>query len=84
MPQESQLTLITAENLSTIPWLLHAFSTRTAGSSRVYGGNSLNLGFTQHDTRIAVERNRVAFLKKLGALHSKKPWPLVTLSQVHS
>jgi YfiH family protein len=32
----------------------------------------------------AVERNRSAFLKKLGAINGKNPWPLVALRQVHS
>jgi copper oxidase (laccase) domain-containing protein len=50
----------------------------------VYGGNSLNLGFTQQDSRLAVERNRQAFLKQLGAIHGKNPWPLITLRQIHS
>jgi len=29
--------------------------TAMAGVSRVYGGNALNLGFTEHDSRAAVE-----------------------------
>jgi YfiH family protein len=44
----------------------------------------LNLGFTQHDTRAAVERNRELFLKKLGAGSSRSRWPLVLLRQIHS
>jgi len=44
----------------------------------------LNLGFTKHDSRRAVERNRTAFLKKLGATNGKQAWPLVTLRQIHS
>lgn len=52
--------------------------------SRVYGGNALNLGFTQHDSRTAVERNRELFLKKLGVGNGRKCWPLVTLQQIHS
>jgi YfiH family protein len=67
------------------PWLVHAFSTRHGGVSRVYGGNALNLGFTQHDSRKAVERNRELFLKNLGVANGRrKPWPLVTLRQIHS
>jgi YfiH family protein len=63
---------------------VHAFSTRHRGVSRVYGGNALNLGFTQHDFRHAVARNRELFLTKLGIGNGRKPWPLVTLRQVHS
>ena len=71
------------ENLE-FPWLIAGFSTRVGGSSRVYGKNDLNLGFTQHDSRAAVERNRAAFVAKLGAKDNGKPWAFVTLRQVHS
>jgi len=66
------------------PWLVHGFSTRLGGVSRVYGGSALNLGFTKHDTRAAVERNRRAFLRQLGAADGRNVWPLVTLRQIHS
>lgn len=69
------------------PWLLHGFSTRVGGFSGVYGGRSLNLGFTKEDRRPAVERNRALFLKSLGvegANVSKVERKLVTLRQVHS
>ena len=52
--------------------------------SRVYGGNAFNLGFTKHDSRAAVERNRELFLKKLGVANGREAWPLVTLRQIHS
>jgi YfiH family protein len=64
--------------------LVHAFSTRHGGVSRVYGGDALNLGFTQHDSHVAVERNRALFLKELGVAGRRKTWPLVTLRQIHS
>jgi YfiH family protein len=70
--------------LTRIPWLVHGFSTRGGGFSRVYGGKALNLGFTKQDSRGAVERNRAAFLSQLGAVTGKKPWPLVTIRQIHS
>lgn len=50
----------------------------------MYGGSSLNLGFTAKDSKAAVERNREAFLRRLGAASGKKIWPLVTLRQIHS
>jgi YfiH family protein len=50
----------------------------------VYGGKALNLGFTQHDSRAAVERNRELFLKTLGVANGRKSWPLVSLRQIHS
>jgi YfiH family protein len=83
---ENKLQLLRSEKLSKLPWLVHAFSTRLGGVSRVYGGHALNLGFTQHDSRAAVERNRGLFLKELGAATTtgRNHWPLVTLRQIHS
>ncbi len=73
-----------SEKLVRLPWLVHAFSTRHGGVSRVYGGNALNLGFTKHDSRAAVERNRDLFLKELGVANGRRSWPLVSLRQIHS
>jgi len=67
-----------------MPWLIHGFSTRAGGFSRQYGGRALNLGFTKDDSRTAVERNRLEFLRALGATNNRQPWPLVTLRQIHS
>src|SRR4051794_6821814 len=74
--------LLKAEGLSRIPWLLHGFSSRRGGVSRVYGGKSLNLGFTKEDSHGDVEKKRSTFLKLLGA--SGPAVPLVTLRQIHS
>jgi YfiH family protein len=80
----SKLKVLRADILA-VPWLVHGFSTRLGGSSRVYGGNALNLGFTRHDPRAAVEKNRTAFLKALEALDGeRRPRPLITLRQIHS
>lgn len=81
---KASLNILRADALSNIPWLIHGFSTRTGGFSRVYGSNSLNLGFTKEDSRNLVEKNRAAFLSKLGAMNKKQLWPLVTLRQIHS
>jgi polyphenol oxidase len=78
---QSKLQLLHSEKLAKLPWLIHAFSTRHGGVSRVYGGNTLNLGFTKHDTRATVERNRVLLLKKLGTTNART---LITLQQIHS
>jgi YfiH family protein len=82
----NKLQLLHSEKLSKLDWLAHAFSTRLGGTSRVYGGNALNLGFTKHDSRAAVERNRELFLKELGVITTtgRQSWPLVTLRQIHS
>jgi YfiH family protein len=75
---------------------VHGFSTRVAGSSRAYGKGDLNLGFTKDDARAAVERNRAAFLREIGAVTRKRRssknasrpttslWPLITVRQIHS
>ncbi len=81
---KTKLQLLHTERLAKLAWLVHAFSTRRGGVSRPYGGNVLNLGFTKHDSRAAVERNRALFLKKLGVVKRGKAWPLVTLRQIHS
>ena len=82
--KKTPLTILQSNPLSEIPWLLHGFSTRTGGFSRVYGGNALNLGFTKEDSASPVEKNRSVFLQKLGATKKNQPWPLVTLRQIHS
>lgn len=77
------LTILQAAPLKKLPWLIHGVSTREGGFSRAYGA-ALNLGFTKQDARSAVEKNRAAFLKKLGAVRKGRPWPLITLRQIHS
>lgn len=79
-----KLQLLRSDKLGELPWLVHAFSTRRGGVSRVYGGRALNLGFTAHDSRGAVERNRALFLQQLGVADGRKSWPLITLRQIHS
>ena len=89
---ETKLRILHVPQLSRYPWLLHGFSTRAGGFSGAYKRGDLNLGFTTDDSPAAVERNRAAFLKKLGAVvqargarHSAGPlWPLLTLKQIHS
>jgi polyphenol oxidase len=82
--RKTQSRILQAESLASIPWLVHGFSTRAGGVSRAYGGKSLNLGFTREDSRRAVEQNRAAFLRELGAVRKGRDWPLVTVRQIHS
>jgi len=86
--KKTGVTLLRAPRFAELPWLVHAFSTRMGGYSRVYGKDDLNLGFTKDDSRNAVERNRAVFLRKLGAVtrsgKGASLWPLVTLRQIHS
>ena len=77
--------VLLAPALSSLPWLVHGFSTRRGGLSTCYGGHDLNLGFTEHDTASNVARNREAFLSALGATDAQgKLWPLTQLKQIHS
>jgi YfiH family protein len=81
--------ILRTPHLTALPWLVHGFSTRAGGFSRVYGKGDLNLGFTKDDSRAAVERNRAAFLTQLGAVTKKRGekasfWPLITPRQIHS
>src|SRR3954468_9245987 len=67
-PEKTKLTILRGRQLVQHPWLVHGFSTRVGGFSRAYRKGDLNLGFTKDDSRVAVERNRSAFLRQLGAL----------------
>jgi purine-nucleoside/S-methyl-5'-thioadenosine phosphorylase / adenosine deaminase len=78
------LEILRAQSLAQLPWLVHAFSTRRGGASICYGGNTLNLGLTQHDTKDNVERNRALFLRAVGAASDDGAWSLVPLQQIHS
>jgi len=84
LSNKDKIIPLRAQNLSSIPWLVHGFSTRRGGVSHAYGDKALNLGFTKHDSKAAVERNRTAFLRALGARAGKAAWPLITLRQIHS
>jgi polyphenol oxidase len=87
IPNQSKVNILRAAPLGRFPWLVHGFSTRPGGSSRGYGRNALNLGFTKEDSKAAVERNRAAFLREVAidsANHGYHRWPLVTVRQIHS
>jgi YfiH family protein len=63
------------------PWLVHGFSTRPGGSSLLDSGERvLNLGFTEWDTREAVQKNRKRFQSALATDNLT----LVSLKQFHS
>jgi YfiH family protein len=87
---QSSLNILRAAHLSALPWLVHGFSTRVGGFSRAYGKGQLNLGLTKDDSASAVEKNRAAFQREMGAFdpsrRGSKPtlWPLITLRQIHS
>lgn len=66
-------------------WLWHGFSTRQGGMSRAYcaegAPGELNLGFTAHDERAAVERNRALLAE---AITGSAKTPMATVRQFHS
>lgn len=82
------LEVLRAESLTRIPWLVHGFSTRQGGSSKLYGGDALNLGFTADDSRSAVGHNRTALVQAITAGSQTKrgsaTWPLISGRQIHS
>ncbi len=79
------LKLLRSPDLTRIPWLVHAFTTRPGGFTTSYGRRTLNVGFTKDDLRASVERNRKQVLLATGAVtrgthhvvRSRKPDKLV-------
>jgi YfiH family protein len=74
------LSILQVPAFSKLPWLIHAFSTRPGGISRLANEDVLNLGFSDWDSRENVEENRRRFQIAAGA----RDLPLVTLKQFHS
>jgi polyphenol oxidase len=66
-------------------WLRHGFSTRSGGVSEVYGGKTLNLGWTKEDDQASVAENRRQFVRFVdGDLVDKRGSVLVGVRQIHS
>jgi polyphenol oxidase len=63
-------------------WLRHGFSTRGGGLSTVYGGKTLNLGWTKEDDPALVVANRLRFLGVVCGAHDG--CSLVGVRQIHS
>ena len=88
----SKPQILYAKQLSRAPWLVHGFSSRPGGFSRVYGNSDLNLGFTKDDSKTTVQRNRAAFLRALGEPRQAtarpktdtRSWKLIGVRQIHS
>lgn len=89
------LQILEAPQLARLDWLTHGFSTRPGGASEIppagpgkaaarKGGaaatGSLNLGFTEWDSRERVAENRAKFFRAIGAGKMR----VVTLRQFHS
>jgi polyphenol oxidase len=83
-----KLNVLCAASFAKLPWVVHGFSTRSGGFSKCYGKDALNLGFTAHDSKAAVERNRQTFISAITQ-HGNRPggspkWRMVNLRQIHS
>jgi YfiH family protein len=65
---------------SSLPWLVHGFSTSQGGVSSLHGEKILNLAFTEWDDRENVRKNRRLFQSAISA----DPLTLVALKQFHS
>jgi YfiH family protein len=86
------LEILTANVFESVPGLVHGFSTRKGGASRLKGVAALNLGFVDWDLRKNVMGNRGAFVRAIcGARTDSKlvakigiEKSLVTLRQIHS
>ncbi|HUO36136.1 MAG TPA: peptidoglycan editing factor PgeF [Candidatus Acidoferrum sp.] len=84
----SGIQLLEAPALQRLDWLVHGFSTRTGGESRIPANSgeresdelALNLGFAEWDQRKQVLANRRRFFAALGASRMTP----VTLRQIHS
>ena len=76
-----EVRVVTVPGWGQYPWLLHGFSTRAGGVSSVYGGNTLNLGWTKEDNPALVAENRRRFL---SAVDANDEAVLVGVRQVHS
>ena len=81
---KTSLRVLQSPDLKKLSWLIHGFSTRTGGVSSSYGGKTLNLGHTKDDSPENANRNRKRLLLALGAASKGRPWPLISLRQVHS
>ena len=82
------LQILEAPALAKLKWLMHGFSTRVGGTSRLDASlrgekaqeKILNLGFTDWDSRERVTENRKKFFGAIGASKMQ----VVALRQIHS
>jgi polyphenol oxidase len=74
------LRVLQVPALAKLPWLVHGFSTRVGGVSKLDGKRVLNLGFTEWDARENVKENRRRLQTAIGAQDLK----LISLLQFHS
>jgi hypothetical protein len=80
--RENGLDVLKVEGWERYEWLLHGFSTRDGGISQVYGGSTLNLGWTKEDHPASVAENRRRFLDTVCGERTGSV--LVGVKQIHS
>jgi hypothetical protein len=80
--RKNDLEVLKVEGWNQYDWLLHGFSTRDGGVSQVYGGSTLNLGWTKEDDPASVAENRRRFLAAVCGQHPGSL--LVGAKQIHS
>jgi hypothetical protein len=79
---KNELEVLKVEEWKSYEWLLHGFSTRHGGISKVYGGSALNLGWTKEDDPASVAENRTRFVT---AVCDQRPASvLIGVRQIHS
>ena len=80
-----EMEVVRVQEWERYGWLRHGFSTRVGGVSTVYGGNSLNLGWTKEDEPSLVAENRRRFVgTAAGTKGGNAGFSLVTVRQIHS
>jgi YfiH family protein len=79
---KNDLEVLKVESWMQYDWLLHGFSTRDGGVSKVHGGSTLNLGWTKEDDPASVAENRNRFLTAVSGQHATPV--LVGVRQIHS
>jgi YfiH family protein len=80
--RKNDLEILKVEGWKQYEWLLHGFSTRDGGISKVYGRSTLNLGWTKEDDPMLVAENRRRFLGAVCGEHAGSV--LVGVKQIHS
>jgi YfiH family protein len=83
MSQTETPLVIQVKQWQQYEWLRHGFSLRAGGVSTIYGGSSLNLGWTKEDTPAAVAENRRRLVAALSGNEVSNP-TLVGIRQTHS
>jgi len=77
---KNDVRVLQSDSLLHASWLVHGFSTRSGGASKLGSERVLNLGLTEWDQRDAVEKNREALAGAAGGTGMA----VVAMRQIHS